>query len=174
MMKKLITLIVALPALCSGRAPYTEQELWRGVPVERLPLDSVRLVVRYDPATTMGISGREVKVAHRIAAGMRNVGTNLLDEVDVTLIFTHGTMSLQKPDGEILTCKMALPISFRQTWAAIKPGEETFFFDRPMMAWFPALTNSPDGLFVFWWEVGTNTSERLQLQKTGAAVTLEK
>ena len=175
-MKELLLLTVVLPAICFGGARYTEKELWFGVPLERLPLAGVTLLARYDPRGQEAKSNSALRVInpHPIAVGLRNVGTNKLEDVDVELIFTHGTMSLQKPNGEILTRKMTMPHSCNKTWSEISPGEETFFLDRPLAHWFSAVTNASDGLYTLWWNVGTNTSERLLLRKTGANTTPEK
>lgn len=175
-MKELFLLAVVLPAICFGGARYTEKELWFGVPLERLPLAGVTLLARYDPQGQETKSNSLLRLVnpHPVAVGVRNDGTNELDETDVQFIFMHGNMSLQKPDGQVLSRKITIPFSYGQTWSGISPGKETFFLDRPLTKWFPAITNAPDGLYKFWWDVGTNTSERLLLRKTGEDVTPER
>jgi len=171
-MKRLLTLLLLLLIAGSSIAefPYTEAEMWRGIPLDRLPLASVQLITAYHPPKMAGIPGREYRKPHRVAIGLCNVDTNLIQEVQVLYILINGTVSLLTPKGDVWTYD--IPNSFRgiATWTEIEPTEETFYPSRPLWDWFPAVTNAPDGAYAFWWKVGTNTSDRLLLQKIGLEI----
>ena len=155
----------------SPQGRYTEQELWQGVAIEKLPLDNLELIVNFEPPYSAGIPGREYMMPHRVGIGLRNIGRNKIDDLDVSLIFTHKTAVtyLRLPNGT--TLKFRMDRGYRGvnlTYTFIQPGEETWFFlHRPLWSWFPVVTSSDDGIYEFWWEVGAHSSERLTLRKHG-------
>jgi len=173
-MKRLLFTLCLLSNVTLAGQPYTYEELWRGVPLHRLPLSEMQLVVKCEAAHFEGIPWQQYRVPHQIAVGMRNTGTNTIEEVAVFYSFRHGTMFLRTPANDVLNLRV-LPGGFRgiRTWSAIAPGESTFFVSKPLWEWFPAVTNAPDGQFCFWWTIGTNESDRLFLRKAGLEITKE-
>ena len=168
-MVRLLFAILLVPPLCLAQEKYTEEELWKGVPAERLSLEHLQLLVKYEPPYVTGTPGREYLAPHRIGIGLHNHGENLVEEIDIYLIFMHKTafVHLKMPDGKTLNYKMQRGFRGQKNWAAILPGDETWYSLKPLWAWFPEISESADGLYEVWWEIGANRSDRLVLRKTG-------
>ena len=174
-MKQLLIILFLLPTFCAAQAKYTENELWNGVPAEKLPLNQVKLILKYEPPKATGFPGREILKPHGIGIGLKNIGTSLIEEVDVSLIFFNDTAiaHIKTPDGNTLDYKMQRGFRDQMNWKAIQPGENTWYMFMPIGEWFPEVRTSADGLYEMWWEVGTNTSEKLILRKNGQDISPE-
>ena len=165
---RLLLAIILVPALCLAQGKYTEEELWKGIPIEKLPLAQLQLLVEYEPPHSMGMKGREFLAPHRIGIGLRNAGKGLIEEIDVSLIFLHRTafVHLKVPDGKTLNYKMQLGSRGQMNLTDIQTGEEAWFSVMPLWDWFPEVSTSADGLHEIWWVVGASTSDRLVLRKS--------
>ncbi len=155
---------------------YTEQELWQGIPLERLPLDSLELIVGYEPPSFHGVPGQEFMKPHRVGIGLRNTADIVDDDLDASLIFMHkeAVTCLKLPDGTTLAFRMDRGYRVNLTYTAMQPSEVTWFLHQPLWRWFPEVETSEDGLYQFWWEVGTHSSERLTLRKDGQDIWPER
>lgn len=171
-MKQILLILLLFPVFCSAQTKYTEKELWNGVPAEKLPLDHLELILKYNPPKPAGIPGREYMRPHDIGVGLRNTGNRMVEEIDVSLIFFNETAitHLKTPDGKILDYIMQRGFRGRFNWQAIQPGEETWYCVMPLWDWFPEVKTSDDGRYEMWWEIGTHTSDKLILHKYGQEI----
>ena len=174
-MKQILLILFLLPAFCAAQTKYTKKEIWSGVPAEKLPLDHLKLILKYEPPKPAGIPGREYLEPHGIGIGLRNIGNSTVDELDVSLIFFNETAytHLKMPDGKTLDYKMQRGIRGQINWTAIQPNEETWYRVMRLWEWFPEVGTSADGLYEMWWEIGTHTSDKLVLQKNGQEISPE-
>jgi hypothetical protein len=169
-MKAISLLLILTPLVCRADGKYTERDWHRHIPLAELPVASVQPLAIYTPSEPVVLwPGREYQSSHLVTIGLRNIGTNVVERIEVFMICSHGVMTLQAPDGKTVTRRV--PTGFRgagpREFTGIGPGEETYYAAFPLWGWFNLGTNSPDGAYTFWWQVGTNLSSKVIWRKVG-------
>lgn len=167
---KTSVLLLLIPYLCLADGKYVERDWWRQIPLADLPVVSAQPFTSYTRSPHKeGFPGREVQSPHSVTIGLRNTGTNVIEKVEFFMLCSHGIMTLQPPDGTNLMRRV--PTAWRGIggpgdWTAIGPDEACNYVTFPLWQVFPITSNLADGTYTFWWQLGSNDSNRVTWQKT--------